>query len=91
VTHDPVDAAVLADQIVVIGAGRIVQTGPPAEITARPRSGWVAEQIGTNLFADTRLTAPSPSMTAAPSPRRQSPAGASVRSRGPSPDCSPAP
>ena len=50
VTHDPVDAAVLADDVVVLDHGRIVQAGSPAEITARPRSRWVAELVGTNLF-----------------------------------------
>jgi ABC-type sulfate/molybdate transport systems ATPase subunit len=50
ITHDPVDAAVLADSIVVLDNGRIVQTGTPAEITARPRTRWVAELTGTNLF-----------------------------------------
>ncbi len=53
ITHDPVDAAVLADQIVVLAGGRVVQSGTPAEITARPRSRWVAELTGTNLFAGT--------------------------------------
>jgi molybdate transport system ATP-binding protein len=50
VTHDPVDAAVLADRVVVLDGGRVAQTGTPAEITARPRSRWVAELVGTNLF-----------------------------------------
>ncbi len=53
VTHDPVDAAVLADRIVVLDAGRVAQAGTPAEITARPRSRWVAELTGTNLFVGT--------------------------------------
>ena len=51
ITHDPVDAAVLADHIIVLDNGRIAQTGTPAEITARPRTRWVAELTGTNLFA----------------------------------------
>ena len=51
ITHDPVDAAVLADDIIVLDGGRVAQTGTPAEITARPRSRWVAELTGTNLFA----------------------------------------
>ena len=51
ITHDPVDAAVLADQIIVLDGGAVAQAGTPAEITARPRSGWVAELTGTNLFA----------------------------------------
>ena len=51
ITHDPVDAAVLADHVVVLDRGRMVQTGTPAEITARPRSRWVAELVGTNLYS----------------------------------------
>ncbi|HEV3225990.1 MAG TPA: ABC transporter ATP-binding protein [Acidimicrobiales bacterium] len=51
VTHDPVDAAVLADDVLVLDDGRIVQAGTPGEITARPRTRWVAALTGTNLFA----------------------------------------
>jgi molybdate transport system ATP-binding protein len=50
ITHDPVDAAVLADHMVVLDEGRVAQTGTPAEITSRPRTPWVAELAGTNLF-----------------------------------------
>jgi len=53
VTHDPVDAAVLADRVVVLDAGRIAQIGTPAEITARPRTPWVAALTGTNLYSGT--------------------------------------
>lgn len=53
VTHDPVDAAVLADDVIVLDRGRVAQRGSPAEITARPRTTWVAELTGTNLFAGT--------------------------------------
>jgi molybdate transport system ATP-binding protein len=55
ITHDPLDAAVLADNIVVLDNGRVVQTGTPAEITTRPRTRWVAELAGTNLFAGTAV------------------------------------
>ena len=51
VTHDPIDAAVLADRILVLDSGRVVQEGTPAEITERPRTPWVATLVGTNLFA----------------------------------------
>ena len=51
ITHDPVDAAVLADDIIVLDGGRVAQTGTPEEITRRPRTQWVAELTGTNLFA----------------------------------------
>jgi len=51
VTHDPVDVAALADEVVVLDHGRAVQTGSPAELTRRPRTPWVADLVGTNLFA----------------------------------------
>jgi molybdate transport system ATP-binding protein len=51
VTHDPVDAYALADRVAVMDGGRIVQLGTLAEITARPRSRYVASLIGTNLAA----------------------------------------
>jgi molybdate transport system ATP-binding protein len=50
ITHDPVDAGLLADHVVVLDGGRIAQAGTPAELTARPRTAWVAELTGTNLF-----------------------------------------
>ncbi len=53
VTHDPVDAYALADQVAIFDQGRIVQTGTVSEITSHPRSRFVAELIGTNLIAGT--------------------------------------
>jgi len=50
VTHDPLEAMALADRLVVMEAGRLVQEGPIAEVTARPRSAWVAAMVGVNLF-----------------------------------------
>jgi len=50
VTHDPIDAATLADRLVVLDAGRACQTGTVAEVTARPRSSYVAELVGLNLY-----------------------------------------
>jgi molybdate transport system ATP-binding protein len=50
VTHDAVDAAMLGDEIVVLERGRVTQRGTPDMITARPRSRWVADLIGTNLL-----------------------------------------
>jgi molybdate transport system ATP-binding protein len=49
VTHDPVDAYLLADTVVVIENGAVTQTGTIAEITARPASRYVADLVGTNL------------------------------------------
>jgi len=50
VTHDAVDAFALADRIVVLEQGRVVQSGGVAEICSRPRSRYVADLVGLNLF-----------------------------------------
>lgn len=50
VTHDPLEAVALADRIAVIEEGEIVQTGDVTEVTARPRSRYVAEFVGVNLY-----------------------------------------
>jgi len=46
----PLEAAALADGLVVVEDGRVVQTGPLEELTARPRSVYVAGLAGTNLL-----------------------------------------
>jgi molybdate transport system ATP-binding protein len=50
VTHDPLEAMTLADQLVVLEAGRVTQAGAPAEVSARPRSRYVADLVGLNLL-----------------------------------------
>ncbi|WP_067794081.1 ABC transporter ATP-binding protein [Actinomadura formosensis] len=50
VTHDPLDAMVLADRIVVIEDGRLVQQGTPADVARHPRTGYVARLVGLNLY-----------------------------------------
>jgi molybdate transport system ATP-binding protein len=50
VTHDPLDALVLADRLVILEEGAVVQEGGAAEITARPRTGYVARLVGLNLY-----------------------------------------
>ena len=50
VTHDLVEAMVLADRLVVLEDGRVVQSGPPAEVARRPRTAYVASLVGLNLF-----------------------------------------
>ncbi|GAA5198659.1 hypothetical protein GCM10023322_72540 [Rugosimonospora acidiphila] len=46
VTHDPEEAALLADEILVIDDGRLLQAGPRAEVYARPASPQVARLLG---------------------------------------------
>ena len=53
VTHDPVEAAALANDVVVIEGGRVVQRGTPAELAARPRSRYVADLVGVNFLTGT--------------------------------------
>jgi molybdate transport system ATP-binding protein len=50
VTHDPVDALALADRLVIVEQGRVTQAGTAVEVTARPRSRYVAELVGVNLW-----------------------------------------
>jgi molybdate transport system ATP-binding protein len=51
VTHDPLEALTLADRIVVVEAGRVVQEGTPGDIRRHPRSPYVAALLGVNLLA----------------------------------------
>lgn len=53
ITHDPLDAMAMADRLVVLENGRITQEGLLAEVTARPRSPWVARLVGLNLYQGT--------------------------------------
>lgn len=50
VTHDPIEALTLADRLVVLEGGRVVQVGTPDELSAHPRSRYVAGLVGLNLF-----------------------------------------
>ena len=50
VTHDPLDAAALADRLIIIEDGQVVQGGTLADITARPHTAYVAELVGLNLI-----------------------------------------
>jgi molybdate transport system ATP-binding protein len=53
VTHDPVDAMALADRVVVVEDGRVVQAGTPAEVSRRPRTDYVARLVGLSLLPGT--------------------------------------
>jgi molybdate transport system ATP-binding protein len=51
VTHDPLEALVLADRVLVLEAGRIVQAGTPAQVARQPATDYVAKLVGLNLYA----------------------------------------
>ncbi len=53
VTHDQIEAMTLADKIVILQAGEIVQIGTPKEVYEKPENLFVAEFIGSpkmNIF-----------------------------------------
>lgn len=50
VTHDPLDAMVLADRLVVVEHGRVVQEGTPSDIARHPRTDYIARLVGLNLY-----------------------------------------
>jgi molybdate transport system ATP-binding protein len=50
VTHDPLDAMMLGDRLVVIEHGRVVQEGTPSDIARRPRTDYIAQLVGLNLY-----------------------------------------
>ncbi|GAA0914096.1 ABC transporter ATP-binding protein [Nonomuraea longicatena] len=47
VTHDQTEALTFADEVVVLNEGRIVQTGPPAELFLSPAHEFVGHFIGS--------------------------------------------
>lgn len=53
VTHDPIEAFLLADHVAIIEDGSITQTGDPDEIRLRPRTPYAAEVAGANLLNGT--------------------------------------
>jgi molybdate transport system ATP-binding protein len=53
VTHDVLDALLLADRVAVVEGGRIVEEGPTADVLSRPRSAFAAQIAGLNLVAGT--------------------------------------
>ncbi len=50
VTHDPVEAASLAERVIVLEEGRVTQEGSFDDVSARPRSAWIARMAGLNLL-----------------------------------------
>jgi ABC-type sugar transport system ATPase subunit len=47
VTHDQAEAMALADRIVVMNQGRVMQVGTPAEVYQQPANSFVASFIGS--------------------------------------------
>jgi len=53
ITHDPLEAMIMADRLVVIENGRVVQQGSPAHVARQPATQYVARLVGLNLYTGT--------------------------------------
>ena len=51
VTHDALDALLLADRVIVIEDGHVVEDGPTQEVLGRPRSQFAAQIAGLNMVS----------------------------------------
>jgi len=58
VTHDQAEAFALGDRVAVMRAGRVVQTGTPDELWARPADADVARFLGLRNVWDGRIVRP---------------------------------
>jgi molybdate transport system permease protein len=62
VTHDPAEAALLADEVMLIEDGRVLQAGPTQSVLAHPATPHAARllgirNLGTGTITDTGLRA----------------------------------
>jgi molybdate transport system ATP-binding protein len=55
VTHDWVDALALGDKMLLMSAGRVLQTGPPQEVFTRPQHPDVALAVGVETLVTGRV------------------------------------
>ncbi len=51
VTHDPTEAALLADELLVLDAARVLQSRPTAEVFRRPVDETAARLLGAEMVA----------------------------------------
>jgi len=53
ITHDPLEAMIMADRLLVIENGHVVQQGTPAQVARQPTTQYVARLVSLNLYAGT--------------------------------------
>ena len=51
VTHDPLEAMVMADRLLVVEDGSVVQEGSPSLVARHPATDYVARLVGLNIYA----------------------------------------
>jgi len=57
VTHDRIEALAMADEIIVMRAGRVVQAGPPEDLYTRPVNAFIAGFLGAANFVSGEIQA----------------------------------
>jgi ABC-type Fe3+/spermidine/putrescine transport system ATPase subunit len=60
VTHDQEEAFAVADRVLLLHEGRVVQSGAPAEVYDAPASRWVARFLGLRNLLPARVASTSP-------------------------------
>lgn len=50
ITHEPLEAITLADRLIIIEHGRVVQDDTASMVARRPRSSWAARLVGLNHY-----------------------------------------
>ena len=53
VTHDILDAVLLADRVIIIEQGRVVESGPTEQVLRHPRTSFAARIAGLNIIRGT--------------------------------------
>jgi ABC-type Fe3+/spermidine/putrescine transport system ATPase subunit len=66
VTHDQEEAFAVASRVAILHDGRIVQTGSPENLIARPASVWVAKFLGLGNILPGRVRSASPFLVETP-------------------------
>jgi len=83
VTHDPLDAFALADHVLVLEQGRVVQSGELDDVAAHPKSRHVADMVGLSILRghvhDGVLTTPAGVSLSVPADTPSGPSIASIR------------
>jgi len=60
VTHDQQEAFAIADRVLIMNRGQIVQQGTPQQVYRRPASPWVARFLGLSNLLPGRVAAAEP-------------------------------
>jgi molybdate transport system permease protein len=58
VTHDPEEAAYLAEEVIVLGHGHVLQSGASEDVMSRPASAEVARLVGIRNVHPGRVVSP---------------------------------